>query len=59
MTKYTYGVWMSALAAAVIFGFNVNIVTGVASMFLVWGIAYMITGMVESVLKIVIAHFGQ
>jgi hypothetical protein len=57
MGKYSYGTWMVSLAIAIIAGYNVNIVTGIASLFVVWGVAYMITGTIESVLKIVVAHF--
>lgn len=59
MSKYSYGTWMLAIAMAVIMGYNVNILTGVGSLFAVWGIAYMISGTLESVLKIVIANFKK
>jgi hypothetical protein len=51
MSKYSYGTWFVALSVAVMVGYNVNIVTGIASLFTVWGIAYMITGTLEGVLK--------
>jgi hypothetical protein len=53
MSKYSYGVWLLAFAVGVIVGYNVNIVTAIASLFAVWGIAYMITGTLEGVLKAV------
>ena len=50
MGKYTLGVWFVAVSVAVMVGYNVNIVSGIASLFTVWGIAYMITGTLEGVI---------
>jgi hypothetical protein len=58
MGKYSLGTWMASLAVAVIAGYNVNIVTGIASLVAVWGVAYMISGTLESVLKIVVTAFA-
>jgi uncharacterized MAPEG superfamily protein len=59
MSKYTYGVWFVAVSVAVMVGYNANIVSGIASLFTVWGIAYMITGTLESVLKAIFARMGK
>lgn len=53
MSKYALGVWFVAVSVAVMVGYNVNIVSCIASLFTVWGIAYMITGTLEGVLKAV------
>ena len=53
MGKYSLGVWLVAVSVAVMVGYNVNIVSGVASLFTVWGIAYMITGTIEGTIKAV------
>jgi hypothetical protein len=51
MSKYAMGVWFVGVSVAVMVGYNVNIVSGIASLFTVWGIAYMITGTIEGTLK--------
>jgi hypothetical protein len=53
MSKYSYGVWMLTIGVSVALAYNVNVVTGICSAFMVWGIAYMITGTLEGVLKAV------
>jgi hypothetical protein len=57
MGKYSLGTFVTSFAIAVIAGYNVNVVTGIASIFVVWGVAYMISGMLESVLKIIVTAF--
>jgi hypothetical protein len=57
MGKYSLGTFVTSFAVAVITGYNVNIVTGIASMVAVCGVAYMISGMLESVLKIIVTAF--
>ena len=51
MSKYTLGAWVSAVSTGVIVGVNANTVSGIASVFLVMGIAYMITGTLEPVIR--------
>ena len=59
MSKYSLGVWYVAVSVAVLVGYNVNVVSGIAVLFTVWGIAYMITGTLEPILKVIIANFGS
>lgn len=53
MSKYVFGVWLTTIAFAILFTYNVNLVSGIASAIAVWGIAYMINGTIETVLKLV------
>lgn len=55
MSKYALGVWFTALSVAVMVGYNVNIVSGIASLFTVWGGACMLTGTIEGTIKAVFA----
>jgi hypothetical protein len=59
MSKYGFGVAITSIAFGIIFGYNVNVVTGIFSWFAVVGIAFMIGGMAEDILKIAIAHWGK
>ncbi len=51
MDKYIIGLLLTASSIAVIAGYNINIVTGVASAVLVLGVAYMIIGLVEGIIR--------
>ena len=56
MGKYTLGVWMTAIGVSMLVAINVGIASGVASLFVVWGVAYMVTGTLEGVIKAVFAN---
>jgi VIT1/CCC1 family predicted Fe2+/Mn2+ transporter len=54
MGKYTYGVYITAFATGVLVAsLTSNYVAGVASSFVVFGLAYMITGTIETILKVI------
>ena len=53
MSKYALGVWMTAIGVSVITAINVGVASGVASLFIVCGVAYMISGTLEGVIKAV------
>ena len=54
MKKSSVGFLVTATSLAIIFGYNINIVTGIVTFFAVSGIMQFITGIVEDVLKLII-----
>lgn len=56
MSKYSLGVWMTAIGVSILVAINVGIASGVASLFVVWGVAYMITGTCEGIIKAVFSN---
>jgi hypothetical protein len=59
MGKYTFGVFLAAPSTAVLVAvLSGSIAAGMASSFLVFGLAYMVTGLVENIIKTILIQKG-